>query len=447
MSAIKPSIYSQMIITSSDGREADFRFGAVSVDIFEDIFSPSISAKVRVANVGGSIKDEQGKSVTLYEGMKIRGGEEVRIQIRANSESNEDIDFISKPLYVRGISDLMRGSSDEFFLLNLVPREATVNEHSFLKKTYSKDAPISDHVQTILDEFFAGTKIGTIDKTLNKLGLQGNQMKPFEGLMRLASKSVPAASGNSKSGSSSSAGFFFYQTRDGFQFRSVDGLASQTPKATYVYSEVNCSSIDFKPTPDMPSLDYKIISYKILKNQDLISSMQTGAYATERRFFDPITFQVSNPLEAFTGKDYVGGLQNVGEVFKPDEIKLGTVNLSFTELPSQILTEVVDYGTIDKEVSEELNQDIFQYFSQRKVRYNTLFTQIMKIQVPLNSALRAGDIIECKFPKITSSETNEFDRSQVSGLYMVKELCHHFDTVGSYSIMTIVRDTFGRRKK
>lgn len=145
MSAIKPSIYSQMIITSSDGREADFRFGAVSVDIFEDIFSPSISAKVRVANVGGSIKDEQGKSVTLYEGMKIRGGEEVRIQIRANSESNEDIDFISKPLYVRGISDLMRGSSDEFFLLNLVPREATVNEHSFLKKTYSKDAPISDH--------------------------------------------------------------------------------------------------------------------------------------------------------------------------------------------------------------------------------------------------------------------------------------------------------------
>ena len=331
--------------------------------------------------------------------------------------------------------------------LNLVPREATVNEHSFLQKTYSKDAPISDHVRSILTEYFPTAEIGTIDKTLNKLGFQGNQMKPFEGLLRLASKSVPAASGNSKSGSSSSAGYFFYQTRDGFQFRSIDDLAKQEPKATYVYSEVNFSSADFKPTPDLPSLDYKIISYAILKNQDLLGQMRKGAYASERRFFDPISFRVSNPLESFTGKDYVGGTQNIGEVFKPDQIKLADVNLSFTELPSEILTEVVDYGTIDKEVSEELNQDIFQYVSQRKMRYNTLFTQIVKIQVPLNTSLRAGDIIECKFPKITTSETNEFDRSQVSGLYMVKELCHHFDTVGSYSIMTIVRDTFGRRKK
>lgn len=447
MSAIKPSIYNQMIITSSDGREADFRFGAVSVDIYEDIFSPSMSAKIQIANVGGSIKDEQGTSVTLYEGMKIRGGEPVRIQIASNSSNNEDIDFLRRPLFVRGIKNLMRGATNEFFILNLVPREATVNEHSFLQKTYSKDAPISDHVRSILTEYFPTAEIGTIDKTLNKLGFQGNQMKPFEGLLRLASKSVPAASGNSKSGSSSSAGYFFYQTRDGFQFRSIDDLAKQEPKATYVYSEVNFSSADFKPTPDLPSLDYKIISYAVLKNQDLLGQMRKGAYASERRFFDPISFRVSNPLESFTGKDYVGGTQNIGEVFKPDQIKLADVNLSFTELPSEILTEVVDYGTIDKEVSEELNQDIFQYVSQRKMRYNTLFTQIVKIQVPLNTALRAGDIIECKFPKITTSETNEFDRSQVSGLYMVKELCHHFDTVGSYSIMTIVRDTFGRRKK
>ena len=75
MSAIKPSLYNEMIITSSDGRDADIRFGAVSVDIYEDIFSPSMSAKIQIANVGGSIKDEQGTSVTLYEGMKIRGGE------------------------------------------------------------------------------------------------------------------------------------------------------------------------------------------------------------------------------------------------------------------------------------------------------------------------------------------------------------------------------------
>lgn len=446
MSAINSSIYSQAIIKSSDGREADIRLGCISIDVYEDIFNPSMSAKIRFANAGGAIKDDQGKAVTLYDGLKIRGGEAVSLLIRANTESNEDIDFTQRPLYVRGIKDMMRDATSEFFILNLVPRETLENEYSFLEKSYSKDTPISDHVDNILREFFINPLVGTIDRTLNKYGFIGNQQKPFEALLKLASKSVPALSGNQKSGTNSSAGYFFYQTRDGFQFRSIDGLAKQSPKATYVYSEVNCNAIDFVPTPDMPSLDYKILKYGLIKNQDLVASMKVGAYATERRFFDPITFSVTDPAQSFTGNDYIGGAENLGEVFDPTRIAFADIGRSFTDLPSEIMTEVFDYGTVDKEVSKDLTQDIGEYFAQRKMRYNTLVTQIMSITVPLNTALRAGDVIECKFPKITSSETNEFDRNQISGLYIVKELCHHFDTDGSYSIMTIVRDTFGAKK-
>ena len=136
----------------------------------------------------------------------------------------------------------------------------------------------------------------------------------------------------------------------------------------------------------------------------------------------------------------------MGRTFDPKQIKFADIGTSFTELPSQILTETFDFGTITEEVDQKLTQDIFQFISQRKMRYNTLFTQTIKMQVPLNTALRAGDVIECNFPKITSSKTNSFDRDQISGLYIIKELCHHFDSVGSYSIMTIIRDTFGRRK-
>jgi hypothetical protein len=63
--------------------------------------------------------------------------------------------------------------------------------------------------------------------------------------------------------------------------------------------------------------------------------------------------------------------------------------------------------------------------------------------VPSNTNLHAGDLIECEFPKIASGKAKEFDQEQ-SGLYMIKELCHHFDTNGSYTSMTLIRDTFGR---
>ena len=64
-----------------------------------------------------------------------------------------------------------------------------------------------------------------------------------------------------------------------------------------------------------------------------------------------------------------------------------------------------------------------------------------------NSQDRAGDVIECNFPKTTVKKVKEFDDNQQSGLYMIKELCHHFDAQGSYTSLKLIRDTFGQYGK
>ena len=98
---------------------------------------------------------------------------------------------------------------------------------------------------------------------------------------------------------------------------------------------------------------------------------------------------------------------------------------------------------MEKDVSTDENADPFKYQSQALMRYNVLFTQVIEMTIPSNTNLRAGDIIECQFPKITQSNAKEFD-TETSGLYMIKELCHHFDTDGSYTSMKLIRDTFGK---
>ena len=54
-------------------------------------------------------------------------------------------------------------------------------------------------------------------------------------------------------------------------------------------------------------------------------------------------------------------------------------------------------------------------------------------------------IINCNFIK-TAAEEDAFDDEQ-SGLYIIKDLCHHFDTTGSYTIISAIKDTSGPKAK
>ena len=63
--------------------------------------------------------------------------------------------------------------------------------------------------------------------------------------------------------------------------------------------------------------------------------------------------------------------------------------------------------------------------------------------IPSNTNLEAGSLIECEF-QLASAEKDGTDTEQ-SGLYMIKELCHHFDNCGSYTSLTLIKDTFGSK--
>ena len=108
------------------------------------------------------------------------------------------------------------------------------------------------------------------------------------------------------------------------------------------------------------------------------------------------------------------------------------------------MTGFIDKGTMEIEVDKTPNADPFKYQSQTLYRYNSLLTQKVRMTVPSNTNLSAGDIIECEFRQVATGK-EERDPLE-SGLYMIKELCHHFDAQGSYTSMTLVRDTFGAIK-
>ena len=78
MPAISPCEYELITIESDQGVTIDLRLGVVSFQYFEDLFSPTITAKMVIISTSGVVSDDKTKKIeSLYNGLPIRGGERV----------------------------------------------------------------------------------------------------------------------------------------------------------------------------------------------------------------------------------------------------------------------------------------------------------------------------------------------------------------------------------
>ena len=437
MAAIDKSLYEQFEIEAVDGsKSADIKAGVVSFNYYEDVYSPMITAMVVVVNTGNVIEGEDGKMQSLYNGLPLRGGERMTIKVAGNSASNEGL--ILENMYVGSIENVMIDAERETFTLRLVSREAITNETVRVGKRFLPTTKISDSVEDICKNYLSTDKLYDVDETENPYGFYGNMRKPFTIMTMLASKSVP---GN-VSGRDATAGYFFFETQQGFRFKSIDSLIRNEPFDTkYTYAPGIIDSND-------GTKDFKILEFSTSKNQNLLENLERGAYCSHRIYLNPLTFEYTAASQRiFKLDDYSGKIENLGEdidVVLPSLSEKDSRTLA--SVPSRYVCGILDIGTTDTKVSELGNADPARIHSQSMMRYNTLFTQILTMTIPLNTNLMAGDILECEFPRIDVEDRKEPDQEQ-SGLYLIKKLTHFFNAEGSYTKLQLCRDTDGRKAK
>ena len=449
MPAISPCEYELITIESDQGVTIDLRLGVVSFQYFEDLFSPTITAKMVVISTSGVVSDDKTKKIeSLYNGLPIRGGERVAIKIKGNTKINKGLRFDTPEtyLYVSKISNVIRDGQKEIFVLHLVSREAITNEITHVNRKFEPYSLIDTHVEDILKNDLKVKTIryaGNIDPASNKYGFLGNLKSPFQILVWLASKATPQTQSTS-----GFTGYFFYQTQSGFNFRSADslikdGLDGRTArtnfKATREYTHKQFTDYINE------SGDFNILSYSIQRNNDLIRKLIIGQYSNFTASFNPLngrfskveegSFNLKEILNQPKGKKIstLGDVPEVPTLLSDDGVGLG-------ELPSRIMSVVKDVGTLSKEASKTDSPGVSQTQKEALVRYNLLFQQVVKIIIPLNTNLQAGEVVKLNF--LGAPEGSTYDRKQ-SGYYLIKELCHAFDTEQSVTSMTVIRDTFG----
>ena len=416
--------YNTVNITSRDGEKTiDLTNALVETNYFEDLLSPTLSATLTIAT-----------SYDIIEGLPIRGGEKVVIDLQVASGKFQQAFRVYK------VSDASLQKQKETFVLNLVPEEYFTNDYVRVGRKYQY-FPIDTHVREIIERVLQSNKIGVIEETSNSLRFYGNMKKPFHILQWLGPQSVSLTGGGEGEGDEGSeqaetkgtAGYLFYQNSAGFHFRSVDSLASKTriqesssdPEDIFTYSAGEVTQANNIKNSQ------KIIDYVFEKNIDMRKSLRTGMYANTTLNFSPETHEITV---------YSYALQDA--LNKKNKETLGSDNnTSFSEASIRMMLNISDEGFAAANGGNKASTSRTAR-SLSFARYNLLFSQGLNILIPCNTQLKAGDLVRCLFPELQGGHATQTDKSR-SGLYLIKELRHHFSANQNTTSLKLVRDTYG----
>ena len=402
--------------------------GTILLMYYESILQDSVRATVTFADTGNSI---DGK--TVIEGLPMVGQEKVSLKFTDNNKKTLDL-----TLYVNKVTPLVNETNKSMVKLDLSSKEYIMNEKVRLNTRF--DGRISAHIKKILtDQNYLGTeKKVDIEETSNNYNFIGNNKKPYYAMNWLSKKAVPDlpdAKGNS-------AGYLFFETSEGFKFKSIDSFFAQEKK----------KSIIFNQTPDsgganIPAgYDIKALDYSKDNSVDVQEKLKMGAFSTRTVLFDPFNcyYEVITP----NAKEKEASLKLGGKelpVLNPEFNKEGA-NKEFTRTQYVLL----DKGTlpagdtkqqIDK--STEENFDAKNILSQSTMRYNQLFTSKSEVTIPGDFSLHAGDAIFMDAPPENAKKNDEVNK-QDSGLYIIADLCHYISPKETYTKLILVRDSVGR---
>ena len=390
---------------SSLKEEFNIGGGTQSITYFESIKSPAISLSLNIIDVDQLIS-RQG----------ITGGEYLSLRIKVQGYDKE---FEIKPkkhlMMLNSVKDVTTSSSKQVATLEFLSVEAIINETSRLNQRFTGN--VTDTVKKLLkDKKGIGTKKNLdSDKATNSYSFVGNLKRPFDTIQWLCSKSQS---------SNDDSGFLFFETLDGYVFKSIKSL-------------LDGKAVEYKKpeTPDGEQSGFTIVENNLNQTSDIGMSCRMGMYANKTIYIN---------IDNATLKTVDFRIESL-KLKKPPKLPNG-----LETFPTRLMLRVLDKcalqkGSKKKEIQKENELAIYQ--SKSYARNNLIFSQSMSISIPFNPELRAGQMLDLKFPlrKGDDQETTKYGNESdddVSGKYLISELKHIIGGNRASTELTLIRDMF-----
>jgi len=442
-----PASIEQVTVASNltEGKTVDLATGVIRLQYWESILQDGIRATVMYGDSGNTVKKIEGEELTsAIDGLPIVGQERVQLKFTDNNE--ESLELI---MYVNKVKPFYDDSTKSAVALDLASKEFIMNEKVRVTKRY--DGKVSEHVKTILEDVLKTDKDLDIEETQNNYNFLGLNKKPYYMLNYLCKASVPST----QNSEGNTAGFLFYETSKGYNFKSIDTLLSQEKKKSIIYNETPDSGGENIPA----GYDMKALEFEKENAVDVKNKLRMGAYSTRTVVFDPFNCKYEVLGKEAKEVEKKEGIQTAAD-------RLPVLNKEFDQEGkakefSRTMYMLLDTGSLpsgnaEKPVattkeqlkkSKEQNYQAQKILSQSVMRYNQLFAAMNTITIAGDFSLHAGDAIFVDAPELQADTKNDEVNQESGGLYIIADLCHFITPKETYTKLNLVRDTFGRKGK
>jgi hypothetical protein len=441
----------KVTIKSVDGGQTlDITNLIIRFDYFENINLPTISGNLDIVDSGANI------IATL----PIQGYEDVEITLETIDKKQHEYKFKVYRVYNR-----FSGDRFQKYSLGLISEEALLNESVKVPKTLKGKA--DGIVRSLLTEHLGTKKKIETESAAFDIIFHPGKKTPFSIVETVKMKTVAQKASNkatpvesstptgpatadeteSRGKMSGSAGYLFFENKDGYHFKSIDRLNSRKdnpPVAVYTQENAQIGG----PAPS------KIVDIDFEQEIDLLTKLRTGAFSSVICFYNYST----GAYEEFEYKldESFKEMQHLGS-----QTGLLKGQKLLSNKPTRVMSVLIDHETwfSGTEVASPEKRDggkgkaefpDFQkyYMSQSIARLNSLNNQQVKIEVPSNPSLRVGQTVEIRIPNQiqTSERKKEVYDTEHSGVYLIAELNHAFDPkkAQANTFLTLIRDSYGK---
>ena len=400
--------------------EYDITLGAPEIDYYESIESPTISMSLRFLDVD-QVMGRKG----------ITGGELIEVTVKDGDEDEFKITKDHK-MMLNSVVDMNTQTSFQEATLEFVSQETIFNETSRLNKKFTgnisqivEDILTKDKKGILTKKKVFGPKTETTnydltiekDRTTNSYSFVGNLKRPFDTIQWLCPKSQA---------SNKSFGFLFFENLDGYHFRSIESLLDQKSLPPYTYTD----------NPFDSQNKAIILQNKVESTNDIGLNCRLGMYANKTIYIDIENQEAS--VDDFSIEEL--------KLRKPPRLMEG-----LEKHPTRLMLRVDDVGVaqVGAAKSETVpKSELAKYQNKSYIRNNLLFSQCLRISIPLNTTLRVGLILEIKLPVKKGdgkTETGTYGTDKTndpSGRYLIAELRHLIGREKAETQLKLIRDVF-----
>jgi hypothetical protein len=414
----------------ANGQKIELRKLMVEMSYYEDIYSFVVSGHI-------TIMDGQG----FHELLPLTGNEFIEINLSKTSNQVNGINRTFR-LYKMGPKITTPNMNVDVYTLYFCSEEMILSEQNKLSKSY-KGQKISDIIKNILTDngptgvFQLGSKrIQKIEETMGMYDFVVPKFKPFETISWLSNYARPQ-----KPGPEGGADMLFFETKDGFNFRSLQSMFSDSIYAEYNYEAENLN----KNVQKIKDKLTNVLDYEVSKPYDILNEIGSGTFASRIVTIDPLARSVD--IKDFNYEDYRAKNGSLDKNAVSPELTNrlgktqskspeGVLKLASGNSAQQDVPYVKQQGGVAKDIN------ISTYVPNRTAQISLANYTTIKAVIPGDPGITAGRTIKFTILSLRPDLNKKDEDKYYSGKYLVSAVRHVISSGGAYqTVLELSKDS------